>query len=116
MRVRAPVEFGQHGWRLRRDMSLPEVILCDCLSSRRVEAHWRRRYPAGPFVFDFFCPVARLAIEVDGAAHGHSNQTLESELSEAMSAEAQIIIFINKMHTLFGVGKADGVMGMSLTF
>ena len=30
---------------------------------------FRRQHPIGPFVLDFFCPKARLAVEIDGASH-----------------------------------------------
>ena len=30
---------------------------------------FRRQHPVGPYVLDFYCPVARLAVEVDGSAH-----------------------------------------------
>jgi adenine-specific DNA-methyltransferase len=30
---------------------------------------FRRQYPCGPFILDFFCPARRLAIELDGGQH-----------------------------------------------
>jgi very-short-patch-repair endonuclease len=30
---------------------------------------WRRQFGVGPYVLDFYCPEARLAIELDGAVH-----------------------------------------------
>ncbi|MGN6849873.1 MAG: endonuclease domain-containing protein [Sphingomicrobium sp.] len=36
---------------------------------RRNELNFRRQHPIGNYVLDFYCPVAKLAIEVDGAAH-----------------------------------------------
>ncbi len=54
--------------RLRRTMSLPEVLLWQSL--RRTEnLKFRRQHPCGPFSLDFFCSDARLAIELDGQAH-----------------------------------------------
>jgi very-short-patch-repair endonuclease len=53
--------------RLRRDLSLPEKLLWVRL--RRAEVRFRRQHPIGPYVLDFYCPAAKLAIEVDGAAH-----------------------------------------------
>lgn len=33
---------------------------------------WQREYVTGPFRLDFYCPLARLAVEVDGGSHaGH---------------------------------------------
>ena len=55
--------------RLRREMSLPEVLLWRELRRRPGGLKFRRQHPAGPFVLDFVCLSARLAIEVDGEAH-----------------------------------------------
>jgi very-short-patch-repair endonuclease len=31
---------------------------------------FRRQHPFGPYVVDFYCPAARLVVEVDGDSHG----------------------------------------------
>lgn len=54
----------------RRQMSPPEVRLWVRLRTRTETGFTiRRQHPIGPFVLDFYCPEARLAIEVDGAQH-----------------------------------------------
>jgi very-short-patch-repair endonuclease len=55
--------------RLRRSMSVPEVMLWTRLRLRPGGFKFRRQHPAGNYVLDFFCGEARLAIEVDGIAH-----------------------------------------------
>ena len=55
--------------RLRRTMTAPEVILWHRLRRRPGGFKFRRQHPAGPYVLDFFCSGARLAIELDGIAH-----------------------------------------------
>lgn len=35
---------------------------------------FRRQHPIGPYVLDFYCAVARLAVEVDGQGHDHPDQ------------------------------------------
>ena len=52
--------------KLRRKMTLPEVILWHWLRQRPQGLKFRRQHPTGPYVLDFFCSDARLAIEVDG--------------------------------------------------
>ena len=52
--------------RLRRDMSVPEVMLWVRLRLRPGGYKFRRQHPAGPYILDFFCNDARMAIEVDG--------------------------------------------------
>lgn len=55
--------------RLRREMSPTELRLWSVLRQRPAGLQFRRQHPLGPFVLDFFCRSAALAIEVDGMAH-----------------------------------------------
>jgi len=55
--------------KLRREMSLPEVLLWQALRKRPSNLKFRRQHPAGPYVLDFFCGDASLAIEIDGTSH-----------------------------------------------
>jgi len=55
--------------KLRRSMSVPEVVLWARLRLRPGGLKFRRQHPAGNYVLDFFCSETRLAIEVDGIAH-----------------------------------------------
>ncbi|QDZ08424.1 DUF559 domain-containing protein [Sphingomonas panacisoli] len=59
---------------LWQDMSLPEVLLWRELRKRPAGLKFRRQHPAGPFVLDFFCAAKKLAIEVDGEAHGRGDR------------------------------------------
>ena len=60
--------------RLRQDMSLPEILLCQQLKLRTGGFKFRKQHPAGFYVLDFFCAEAKLAVEVDGEAHGRGDQ------------------------------------------
>ena len=60
--------------KLRRKMTLPEVILWHSLRQRPDGIKFRRQHPTGPYVLDFFCSDARLAIEVDGEAHSRGDR------------------------------------------
>ncbi len=56
--------------RLRRAMTIPERRLWNLLRNRSVAGlKFRRQVPVGPFVVDFYCESARLAVELDGASH-----------------------------------------------
>ena len=55
--------------KLRREMSLPEVLLWSELRKRPTGLKFRRQQPASRKVTDFFCHSARLIVEVDGEAH-----------------------------------------------
>jgi very-short-patch-repair endonuclease len=54
---------------LRRDMTLPEGMLWQVLRQRPDGLKFRRQHPFGRCIVDFYCPAARLVIEVDGEAH-----------------------------------------------
>jgi ATP-dependent Clp protease ATP-binding subunit ClpB len=55
-----------------------------------------------------------LGAMIAGAKYrGEFEERLKAVLSEVTSAEGQIILFIDEMHTLVGAGKADGAMDAS---
>jgi very-short-patch-repair endonuclease len=56
-------------------MNQTEWRLWDCLRMRQV-AGWkfRRQHPIGPYFVDFYCPAARLVVEIDGPTHGEERQ------------------------------------------
>ena len=57
---------------LRRRMTPPEARLWVCLRGKRLAGlKFRRQHPIGPYVLDFYCAVAKLAVEVDGRSHEH---------------------------------------------
>ena len=55
---------------LRKEMTEPEIMLWSRLK-RRGEGKpiFRRQYVYESMIFDFYCPTARLAVEVDGSMH-----------------------------------------------
>jgi len=54
----------------RRRMTPPEARMWRFLRAHRLHGYgFRRQHPIGPFILDFYCPEARLAVEVDGAVH-----------------------------------------------
>jgi very-short-patch-repair endonuclease len=59
-------------------MTLPEVLLWQTLRTRPGGFKFRRQHPCGPYVLDFYCEDASLAIEVDGLIHD-SRQERDSE-------------------------------------
>ena len=55
---------------LRKAMSSPEVRLWLRLRGRGSDQlTFRRQHPLGSIILDFYCPSARLAVEVDGMTH-----------------------------------------------
>ena len=55
---------------LRRHATLAERRLWQILRDRRLGGlKFRRQHSVGPYVLDFYCHAARLAVEVDGSVH-----------------------------------------------
>jgi very-short-patch-repair endonuclease len=55
---------------MRKAMTEPEVMLWSRLRGRNPDKPtFRRQHPFGSIILDFYCPAARLAVEVDGATH-----------------------------------------------
>ena len=62
-------EALKHARKLRREMSLPEVLLWQQLRQRPMGVKFRKQHPIGNLVVDFFCASKKLVIEIDGIAH-----------------------------------------------
>jgi very-short-patch-repair endonuclease len=60
--------------KLRKAMSLPEVLLWVELQKRPGGYKFRKQFPQAGLVIDFACLSARLAIEIDGEAHNRGDQ------------------------------------------
>ena len=67
--MRAPDFIRNRARQMRQEMTWPERSLWALLRRQRTGLRFRRQHPMGPFILDFYCPSAKLAIEVDGAGH-----------------------------------------------
>ncbi len=55
---------------LRAKSTPEENALWNVLRAKRLlGSHWYRQYSIGEYVLDFYCPVAKLCVEVDGLHH-----------------------------------------------
>ena len=69
---------------LRQNMSLPEMMIWGRVKTRQPgQPVFRRQYPIGPYVLDFYCAKARLAVEIDGLAHTIGDRGLRDEIRDA---------------------------------
>jgi very-short-patch-repair endonuclease len=55
--------------RLRREMTLPEVLLWQRLKGAKSGPKFGRQHPIGPYVADFFQSDVRLIVEIEGQVH-----------------------------------------------
>ena len=55
---------------LRKAGEPAEAVLWKCIKSRQILGFkFRRQFSVGPYILDFYCPEAKLGIELDGAGH-----------------------------------------------
>ena len=57
--------------KLRADSTGAERILWRALRDRLPDYKFRRQHPFDGYVLDFYCPSAKLAIELDGGGHNY---------------------------------------------
>ena len=55
--------------KLRHEMSESEKKLYARIRDIKLGYRFRRQYPIGPYVLDFYCPKIKLCVEVDGEQH-----------------------------------------------
>ena len=55
--------------KLRKNMTLPEVLLWNQLKRKKLGFDFHRQKPIDKYIVDFYCPDLKLIIEVDGAIH-----------------------------------------------
>ena len=61
---------------LRRAETDAERSLWQHVRNRKLSgAKFRRQQPIGPYIVDFFCPEAKLIIELDGSHHDRDRQS-----------------------------------------
>ena len=60
---------------LRKHQSIPEKLLWEHLRNRKFEGlKFKRQYPIGNFIVDFFCNNLKLVVEIDGKSHNYGYQ------------------------------------------
>ena len=73
---------------LRRNLTQPEFLLWDTLRHRKPgDPIFRRQYPFGSYILDFYCIKAKLAVEVDGQLHDQPEQALRDERRDAFLSQ-----------------------------
>jgi very-short-patch-repair endonuclease len=82
-----PIRQVKRARGLRKEMSLPEVLLWIELQKRPGGHKFRKQVPQQPYTLDFACLQARLAIEVDGEAHNRGDRPRKDEIRDRIMAE-----------------------------
>ena len=63
-------KLKERSQQLRSGMTIAETFLWTKIKVKQVKGHWfYRQKPVGEYIADFYCPSAKLVIEVDGGQH-----------------------------------------------
>jgi very-short-patch-repair endonuclease len=92
--MRAKIITLKRARSLRANLTPPEAMLW--IRLRRREAHWpvfRRQHAIGDYILDFYCPAARLAVEVDGPVHGETEQMTHDRRRDAWLRQQGIEVY-----------------------
>ncbi len=88
--VKTPLHVIETARKLRVAMTYTESLLWDKLKNKKLNGHrFRKQHPVYRYIFDFYCPKARLAIEIDGAVHKERKEYDEyrDELMKSLDIE-----------------------------
>jgi very-short-patch-repair endonuclease len=79
---------------LRKKATEPERILWRHLRNRNFAGYkFRRQHPFDSYVLDFYCPSAKLAIELDGGGHNYrAGQTRDQTRSEFLARHGVFVL------------------------
>ena len=59
---------------LRRESTPQEDMLWSKLRASQMGVRFRRQHSVGNFILDFYCPTAKLAVELDGSQHAETEE------------------------------------------
>jgi very-short-patch-repair endonuclease len=91
--MRAPSKTIRTARHLRRALTVPEARLWNRLRQRAPgKPVFRRQHPIGPYVIDFYCAKARLAIEIDGMNHDMGDRPRRDEQRDAWLKEHGVTV------------------------
>jgi very-short-patch-repair endonuclease len=90
VRPSKPTATVKRAKKLRRELTKPELMLWQILRTSPGGHKFRKQHPAGPFVLDYFCARANLAIEVDGFVHDTGDHPERDARRDAWLTERRI--------------------------
>ncbi len=89
-------ESVQRARQLRKDSTFPERLLWSRLRGSRLGGlKFRRQYPIDPYVVDFYCHEASLAVELDGDSHNDRAKQDQRRTEFLEDRGLRIVRFLN---------------------
>jgi very-short-patch-repair endonuclease len=93
--------------RMRKALTPQELGLWLRLKDRQLGGFkFRRQHPIGPYILDFYCAEARLAVEIDGEVHATPDQAAHDARRDAYFLEIGIETLRLSTETLKNPGVA----------
>ena len=93
----------------RANLTPPEARLWLGLRGRRLNGFkFRRQHPIGPYILDFYCAAAKLAVEVDGAIHETEGQARHDQRRTAWLMERGVRVI--RVRAVDVRDETDGVL------
>jgi very-short-patch-repair endonuclease len=90
--LRSPIKQVKRARQLRREMSLPEVLLWQQLRRRPGGYKFRRQFPTAGLTTDFACLERRLVIEVDGETHDFGDRPRRDAARDALLMRTGFVV------------------------
>lgn len=86
-----------------------ETALWEALQGKQLAGlKFRRQHAVGPFILDFWCPIAKLVVELDGAIHPDPDQiTRDAARTEQLAAYGYRVLRFRNEEVLENL---DGVL------
>ncbi|HEV2364718.1 MAG TPA: endonuclease domain-containing protein [Caulobacteraceae bacterium] len=107
--MQSPAATRRNARSLRRQMTPPELIVWQALRGRALDGrHFRRQHPIGPYVLDFYCARAKLALEVDGLHHATDERQERDQIRDAWLERRGVTVF--RLTAGDVMGDLDGAM------
>lgn len=95
--------------KLRRSLTPAESILWNYLKNSQIGTKFRRQHSFGNFVFDFYCPKIKLAIELDGTTHNLENVFTRDKQKDKYGLEYGIKVLHIRSQDV--IRNLEGVLG-----
>ena len=95
---------------LRKNLTDAEQALWQCLRGKQLAGYrFRKQHPLGRYVLDFYCPSAKVAIELDGGQHNtEAGKARDTERTAFLTQQGiKVLRFWN--HEVFD--NLEGVLG-----
>ena len=91
-------EYKDRRRELRATMTAAERMIWERVRGSQLGCRFRRQHSIGDYIVDFYCPTARLVVEIDGSIH-ESEQQQDHDILRTLylkSVGHHVLRFTNK--------------------